>query len=340
MRQLVVIVTLALLSAGFLPYDHDGYAVLPFTDGVVQGRAVFSSFVANKDGHVVVRMASQLPWGGEGFLAVEIRLGSPGDVVPSSWTYYEKLTANLVAFEAREVDGEVIVADRFETLDETSLRLVLSATFVDGDQTRTLSSGTVVTAPAPEILRSHGQLPPGMVVVDDGSGTFIVGPSYYYDRGALHCTGLADEVVIYEDDEEVYYDAEIYDDEIVYEDEIIVYDDDENSQTDYGGDDNETSCNGATDDDYYSEESTSSTYNDDFADCDGSTNDSSSTSSSESDNVDMDCVGDAEAAPRIGRQTVAPQRVGGSYRLARRIVRLSPMLFLVLFLLVIRERSS
>jgi len=289
---------------------------------MVHSRVLFSTQAASSTNKVMVRSEFPLPWGGDAFLAVEVALGKSGNVVPAQWIYYEKTSATDVVFDAKQVDGTVLVLDRFETLTETSLQLSISATFVDGDQQRVLKKATFVTAPSPQILRTEGQLPAGMVVADNGTATYVVGPAYHYDRGLMNCTGVADETpVVYDNDysngSEIVYDEEI----VVYEDETIVYDD-------YPLEPEEdTGCGASEEYEEYEEYDEYETTDDTDDSYDGSSD-------------DFDCVGDAEASSKSGSKKSGPVLVNSTHRIARRVVRMSPMLLLIVLLLVARERFS
>jgi len=305
---------LALPLVGFVPYDHEGAALLPMDDAVVQGRALFNTEVSAFASGVVVQARVPLAGGGHGYLTLDVALGPIGQEAAAEWTYYEKRTASTIDFEAQVVIGQVVIADRFEQGPETSLRLVVDATFEDGANQRVIEGGVLVTAPSPEVLRSHGNLPDGLVVSDGGSATVVVGPGYAYDRGDLDCYGATEEVVIVEDDEPYYEEEIYYDDEVVYDDVV----------------DEDMDCSGSTDEssDYdYDDTSTS--------DCEGDSEVDTSSSSS-----DFDCVGDASAATGTLRAIRAPLPIKRSELVARRIVRLSPMLLLLLGLLIARERTA
>ena len=130
------------------------------------------------------------------------------------------MNTNTVSFDASKVVAQVVIADRYVTDNETSLRLVIDATFTDGDKTRVIQHGVIVTAPAPEALRQSGALPPGVVVVDDGSGSVVV--DSYYPHGHMTCIGPPDEVVVYDEDEE-YIEEDLIIIEGVDGDEDYVY---------------------------------------------------------------------------------------------------------------------
>jgi hypothetical protein len=317
-----VITLLFIGQLGFVPYNHEGYALLPFGDALVPARALFSSSSSAKGPiGVVVRLDFTAPWGGEGYLVMDVTLGPVGAVADATWDYYEKLTADTISFDAESVAGQVIISDRYVTQEETSLRLVIDATFTDGDQTRVIQHGVIVTAPAPEALRQNGALPPGMVIVDDGSGALVVNSAY--PRGHLTCVGPVDEVVVYDEDEE-YVD---------YVDEEIVIVDGEGSGDDYIL---ETSY----DDEYdyadspdCSDDSSSSSYENDYDSAD-------SGCGGDADSGNGDCVGDAVASTGPSRYAPTLKLNSGNRRIARQILNLSPLFLTLMILLVWREWVS
>ncbi|HIA00511.1 MAG TPA: hypothetical protein EYN06_00965 [Myxococcales bacterium] len=322
MIQKLAIAFLLMTQLGFVPYNHEGYALLPIDGVVVPARAIFSSSSSAKGPvGVVVRLDFTAPWGGEGYLVMDVMLGPAGSTTNSTWDYYEKLTTNTVSFDAAKVAAQVVIADRFVTANETSLRLVIDATFTDGDKTRVIQHGVIVTAPAPEALRQSGALPPGVVVVDDGSGSVVV--DSYYPHGHLTCIGPADEVVVYDEDEEYV--------EYVDEDLIII-----------------EGVDG--DEDYVYEASTGNGY--EYADSPGCGDSSSSSESYENDYESSDagcggdansgdgkCVGDAVASTRRSRPSAPAIAISGQQRLARQILGMSPLILTLILLLLWRETT-
>lgn len=330
-------------ARAFVPYAHEGVCAIPIDGALVQARALFNSEVSSHGQGVTVQVRFPLPGGGDGYLTMDMGLAPIGQKASVTWTYYEKISASIVSFEAQTVDGTVTVLDRFETDAETSLHLEFSVTFTEGEVVRTIDRGFAVTAPSPAVLRTSGELPDGVVVVDDGSATNFVGVGASYDRGSIDCYGHPDdEVIIVEDDD---YEYEDY-----YEGEETFVAGDEES---------EVSCDGSTDtdDDYYDDESDYDSGDDDSAPvCDGSTDsdtgdDSYDSDSSSDDSSGFDCTGDTEAAlgiralprvsgPRYLRAALRGSTKGSiSQRLAGRIVALSPMLIALVILLGLRGRQ-
>lgn len=188
---------------GFTPYEHEGSAAVVVDGTVARGRALFSSEAASATNRVLVYTDFRLGGGVEGYLTIDLTLGAAGATVPAVFTYYEKRSANEISFDGGDVTGSVLIGDRFEYGDETSLYLEFNAQFARGAAgTRTLRSGWAVTAPSPSILRDKGLLPNGMVVVDDGSGTYT---GRAYDRGSVDCYGYPTEVVLVESYHDDYY---------------------------------------------------------------------------------------------------------------------------------------
>ena len=316
------IIALALLAPAsafaYVPFAHEGSMILPMDGHVLEGRAIFSTEVSEFGATgVLIRGVFVLPSGGEGYLTVDLRLSIDGLPAASHFVYYEKLSADLVSFEAHDVDAQVVVIDWFEGEGDTSLHVEIDGVFSDGSNTRTVTAGYAVTAPAPNVLRG-GTLPGGVVVVEDPATPLYAGGSY--DRGHLDCYGHPETVVVVDD----------YEDEVV-----IVYDDDDEERYD---------------DDYYYDDDYDSSYdNDDDSGpmCDGdSTNDSStsssSSSSSDNDSGDFDCEGDAEASSGARRFCNAPTNRAAvrRQRTARRIIAVSPMLLLMLGLLLLRRNAQ
>ncbi|MBT9557472.1 MAG: hypothetical protein IV100_15635 [Myxococcales bacterium] len=336
------------------PYAHDGTAALPIDGKVVRARALFDSTAADRNGAVLVWMDLVLPSGGEGFLTIELTLAPVGDEAPATFDYYEKTGPGTVSFSPSSASGRVVIGDRFEYGDETSLYIEFDATFSDGKVTRRIDDAWAVTAPSPAILRSQGRLPSGAIVIDDGSGAFT---GRGYARGTVDCYGYP---------EETYY-VETYHDDYVVEDDpddgitddfIFIEPDD---GVDSGGGDDagglDDGLDGVTDDygDYSapsggvntvddgpacgSEDTTSSSSNDEggFPSC---SDDSDSSSSSDSSG-NSGCSGDAEASTGSSRSVRFAFR---EHRLpplwARRVLALSPLLIALAVLLGVREWRS
>ena len=371
--RVVLAFAFAMPLCGFVPYAHEGVAVLPLDDGLTEGRAIFNSEVSTHDPGLVVQVRFPLTGGGEGYLTLDIGLVGHGAIAPARWTYYEKLSPTVTSFDADFINGRVVVVDRYEAGLETSVYLEFSAILRDGPQERRIDRGFAVTTPSPGVLRAHGALPEGVVAMDDGAGTsFVMGGHAAYERGTIDCMGHVEEEVLVIEHDPGYYDEEYYyDDDYEYpadgstDDEEYVYEDD------YSGDD--TSCDGSTDDDGADDGSSddgsdmdcdsssdssgdwdngSSGSSDTDCDSDSSSDSSSSWDSSSDDSSDsgFDCVGDSEAAPRL--RGVARQRGprwspaalrgkgSGARKAASRLVALSPMILLLLILFVWREIGS
>ena len=322
-------------ATAFVPFEHDGSAAIPLDDEVVSTRALFSSAASQFQAGVLVRIELPLRGGAEGFLTIDMRLAGAGQSTEAHWTYYEKVSAQTISFEATDINGKVVVVDAFEKGAETSLHIEFSATMTDGFITRTIKTGYAITAPAPSILRTDGGLPPGIVVLDNGSGALAAG--YSYERGRLDCYGDPDQVVVIDDYE---YDDEIVEEVIIIEEEeIIVIDETDDYEASYDSDDS-LDCGSDTTD--YDDEYTTPTDDDSGSlDCSG---DSSTTTDTSSDSDSgFDCEGDAEALVlRTRRFMPAPtdRALARRMGLSRRILQLSPMLLVMLCLLVMRERSE
>jgi len=319
MKRIVAICFLLITQLAFVPYNHEGYALLPIDGAVVPARAIFSSSSSAKGPvGVVVRLDFTAPWGGEGYLVMDVTLAPPGTTTKSTWDYYEKLSADAVSFDAQKVEAQVVVADRFVTANETSLRLIVDATFTDGDRTRVIQHGVIVTAPAPEALRQSGALPPGYVIVDDGSGSTVV--DSYYPHGHTTCLGPPNEVVVYDEDEEY---VEYIDEEVVIVDGGDDYIYDPTVEDDYQYADS-PGCGDSS-----SSESYENDYESSDQGCGGDAN-----------SGDSQCVGDAVASPRIATFS-PPSVVTSNYqRIARQLERLSPLILTLMLLLLWRERGS
>ena len=352
---------------GFVPYDHEGFAVLPIDGEPAQGRALFSSEVSTHDVGVLVRATLTLADGAQAYVVIDMALGAVGQEVPAKWTYYEKIDAEHVRFEATHIDGHVVIADRYEWQDETSLRLDIDATLIGNGEKRTIINGSVVTAPSPAVLRHQGAVPTGVVVVDDGSGARVARRGY--PRGDLSCAGEAETTVVLSHDDG-YYDQYGYYDEWEYvddgsTDEVPYPDDGATDLPDDGVTDDAPWYDDPAPDDGYDDsyddpyadssawDTPASSSSDATPDCSGSdtTTESSSTSSesspgcgssdssssSSSSGGGLDCEGDAVAAGPAWR---APQRPPAGRLLARRVVTLSPMLLAILIIMALRTRRS
>ena len=311
---------------GFVPFAHEGMAVMSIDGEHTQGRALFSTDASSRPNGVLLRATFPLKGGAEAYLVIDFDLVKRGKLAPSQWQYYEKVNRDLIGFQATGIVGDVLLVDRFERGGETSLYIELSAELSDGSRTRYLTDSWAVTAPSPSVLRESGSYTQGVVVVDNGSGARHTGYSDYdYHHGVLDCYGYPDDTTvgpILSDD----VDTVITNDEVV-----VIYDDNGDEvidETDYTSD-------GETDDAYAWPDTT-----DDDVDCSADTEDSydSTTDDSDSDS-DWDCVGDAEA--RVAPAGVAFVRAPLWTRaerdrriLARRIVTASPMLLLLLGLLL------
>ena len=308
------------------------------------GGAVFSSETSSHQRGVLIRFVIVLPNGGEGYLTADLRLDGPGAV----WTYYEKVSVGSVSFDPTQITGTIVILDRYETQSQASLKVGFRVHATSGSTVRTLADGVLVTAPSPTILRSSGHLPAGVVVVDDGSGTYL--PSTAYERGEIGCTGSEGGVVVLSDDAP-------YGDELVYDDPgtpPVYTSDPPDYEYDPTVDDSppdDPGCSSKTKDDSSDGGSDSSRSSSsgcgsrsDDSDSKDSDTDSSSDESTTDDSKSNGCFGSAHAASRlpIGQQVCAVTGWYGPRRpplLARRLVRLSPLLLLLLGIWLGRERA-
>ncbi len=354
---IVLIFGFAGAAEALVPYAHEGVAAIPIDGALVQARAHFNSGVSEQPAGVTVYVRFPLPGGGDGYLTMDLSVVGSGSQAPTRWTYYEKLSASVVSFDAESTEGTVTILDRFETGQETSLHIEFTVTFTEGQVTRRIERGFAVTAPSPAVLRSSGELPEGVVVVDDGSASTFVGAGASYHRGYVDCYGHPDDTVVIIEDDDDYYDDSYYEGQ----EDFVVADED-----------SDVSCDGSTDtdDDYYYEDSDEydsgdsdsepmcsdddSDDTDEPGDDSGSDDDwyDSSDESSSDDSSGFDCVGDAEASTRLipdspitgprylraGLRGVPPGTQ--ARRLAARVVGVSPMLIALMLLLILRGRQS